>query len=67
MHGTEDEGIAVDVFLSVLAVKPTKPLDFDTRVKAVNHFRTLAEAESLAAANKRVVQHPEQAGWCGCR
>ena len=50
----EDEGIAVDVFLSVLAVKPTKPLDFDTRVKAVNHFRTLAEAEALAAANKRV-------------
>lgn len=50
----EDEGIAADVFLSVLAVRPTKPLDFDTRVKAVNHFRTLAEAEALAAANKRV-------------
>lgn len=50
----EDEGISADVFLSVLAVRPTKPLDFDTRVKAVSHFRTLAEAEALAAANKRV-------------
>lgn len=50
----EDEGISVDVFLAVLAVKPTKPLDFDTRVKAVNHFRSLTEAEALAAANKRV-------------
>ncbi|MGB0465932.1 MAG: glycine--tRNA ligase subunit beta [Pontibacterium sp.] len=50
----EDEGIAADVFLSVLAVKPTKPLDFDTRVKAVNHFRSLPEASALAAANKRV-------------
>lgn len=50
----EGEGIAVEVFLSVLAVKPTQPLEFDKRVKAVNHFRTLNEAEALAAANKRV-------------
>lgn len=50
----EDEGIAVEVFLSVLAIKPTKPLDFDTRVKAVNHFHSLTEAKALAAANKRV-------------
>ncbi|WP_432471433.1 glycine--tRNA ligase subunit beta [Amphritea sp. HPY] len=50
----EGEGIAVEVFLSVLAVKPTQPLEFDKRVKAVNHFRTLSEAEALAAANKRV-------------
>ncbi|MBY4677723.1 glycine--tRNA ligase subunit beta [Marinobacterium arenosum] len=50
----EEEGIPADVFLSVLAVRPTRPLDFDQRVKAVSHFRTLAEAEALAAANKRV-------------
>lgn len=50
----EDEQISADVFLSVLAVKPTKPLEFDARVKAVSHFRTLQEAEALAAANKRV-------------
>lgn len=50
----EGEGIAVEVFLAVLAVKPTQPLEFDKRVKAVNHFRTLTEAGALAAANKRV-------------
>ena len=50
----EDAGINAEVFLSVLALKPSRPLDFDRRVKAVNHFRSLAEAEALAAANKRV-------------
>lgn len=50
----EDAGINAEVFLSVLALKPSRPLDFDRRVKAVSHFRSLAEADALAAANKRV-------------
>ncbi len=50
----EDADINAEVFLSVLALKPSRPLDFDRRVKAVNHFRTLDEASALAAANKRV-------------
>ncbi|MBR8845700.1 MULTISPECIES: glycine--tRNA ligase subunit beta [Pseudoalteromonas] len=50
----QDEGISVDVIQAVLARRPTSPVDFDRRVKAVSHFRTLAEAEALAAANKRV-------------
>lgn len=50
----QDEGIEVDVIQAVLARRPTKPVDFDRRVKAVSHFRTLDAAESLAAANKRV-------------
>ncbi|MDY2946928.1 MAG: glycine--tRNA ligase subunit beta, partial [Mannheimia varigena] len=50
----ESEGIAVDVIQAVLARRPTKPADFDARVRAVSHFRTLDSAESLAAANKRV-------------
>ncbi|QIM67474.1 glycine--tRNA ligase subunit beta [Mannheimia granulomatis] len=50
----ESEGIAVDVIQSVLARRPTKPADFDARVRAVSHFRTLESAEALAAANKRV-------------
>ncbi|ODB34841.1 glycine--tRNA ligase subunit beta [Pseudoalteromonas sp. BMB] len=50
----QDEGIGVDVIQAVLARRPTSPVDFDRRVKAVSHFRTLAEAEALAAANKRV-------------
>ena len=49
----QDEGIAVDVIQAVLARRPTRPADFDARVRAVSHFRTLDSAEALAAANKR--------------
>lgn len=50
----QDEGFSVDVIQAVLARRPTKPADFDARVRAVSHFRTLEAAEALAAANKRV-------------
>lgn len=50
----QDEGIAVDVIQAVLARRLTRPADFDARVRAVSHFRTLDSAEALAAANKRV-------------
>ncbi|MCQ6492771.1 glycine--tRNA ligase subunit beta, partial [Vibrio parahaemolyticus] len=50
----KDEGFSVDIIQAVLARRPTKPADFDQRVKAVSHFRELEAAESLAAANKRV-------------
>ena len=50
----QDEGIAVDVIQAVLARRPTRPADFDARVRAVSHFRSLDSAEALAAANKRV-------------
>lgn len=49
-----DRGIKADVFDAVSAMSPSRPLDFDKRIKAVTAFRDLAEAESLAAANKRV-------------
>ena len=49
-----EKNINIDVIQAVLAKKPTAPLDFDKRIKAVNYFRGLAEAETLAAANKRV-------------
>ncbi len=49
-----DRGIAADTIDSVLALKPTNPLDFDRRVRAVQAFRELPEAEALAAANKRI-------------
>jgi glycyl-tRNA synthetase beta chain len=42
------------VIQAVQALAPKSPLDFDKRVTAVNHFRTLPEAAALAAANKRV-------------
>lgn len=50
----QDEGYAIDTIQAVLACRSTKPADFDARVKAVSHFRTLESAQSLAAANKRV-------------
>jgi glycyl-tRNA synthetase beta chain len=50
----EEQGINAEVYLAVHARRPTKPLDFDRRVKAVEAFRQLPEAQALAAANKRV-------------
>ena len=49
-----DRKVPVDVFDAVSALKPSRPLDFDRRIKAVSAFRSLPEAESLSAANKRV-------------
>ena len=50
----EDKGVSIDSYLAVVAVQPTQPLDFDKRVNAVNNFKALPQAASLAAANKRV-------------
>ena len=50
----QEQGIRVDVIQAVLALRPTKPADFDKRIQAVTHFLTLDGAESLSAANKRV-------------
>ncbi len=49
-----DEGVSNDTFESVLAINASKPLDFHHRLFAVTEFRKLAEADSLAAANKRI-------------
>jgi len=50
----DGQNISVDVYDAVMALKPTRPMDFNLRVLAVNDFRKLDEAESLAAANKRI-------------
>ncbi|MDH3317151.1 MAG: glycine--tRNA ligase subunit beta [Gammaproteobacteria bacterium] len=49
-----ERGVPVEVFLAVQARNPTRPFDFAKRVDAVNEFRKLPEAESLASANKRI-------------
>ena len=49
-----DKGIRPDVLDAVLSTKPTKPLDINNRLRAVDAFRQSVEAESLAAANKRI-------------
>lgn len=49
-----DQGIRYDEFDAVLATRPQRLTDFELRLKAVAEFRALPEAESLAAANKRI-------------
>ncbi|CAI8814836.1 glycine--tRNA ligase subunit beta [Methylocaldum szegediense] len=49
-----ERGVRHDEFEAVLAVRPSRLPDFDSRLKAVREFRQLPEAESLSAANKRI-------------
>ena len=49
-----DSGTSQDVFDAVAAVSPVSVADFEHRVRAVTDFRSLPEAEALAAANKRI-------------
>lgn len=50
----QEKNISTRVFDAVYALKPTDPYDFHKRILAVNAFRNLPQAESLAQANKRV-------------
>ncbi len=50
----EEQGISAEIYLAVHARRPTRPLDFEQRIRAVEAFRRLPAAEALAAANKRV-------------
>lgn len=50
----EDQNIPAEVFMAVSAKDLSQPLDFDQRIQAVHSFNQLPEAQSLAAANKRV-------------
>ncbi len=50
----QEQGYASDLFEAVLTRRPTRPGDFDRRLRALAAFRRLPEAESLAAANKRI-------------
>jgi glycyl-tRNA synthetase beta chain len=49
-----EEGVSMDLFQAVSEVEPQTLPDFDLRINAMADFRTLPEAESLAAANKRI-------------
>jgi glycyl-tRNA synthetase beta chain len=57
-----DKGYRADEFDSVIQVKPGQPLDFMLRLQAVQEFRQLPEAESLAAANKRIINILKKSG-----
>ncbi len=60
-----ERGVAPDVFEAVRACRPTRPADFDRRVRAVTVFRALPEAASLSAANKRLRNLLRQAEHAG--
>ena len=49
-----DAGLTTETFDAVMARQPTSLLDFDRRLAAVQTFARLEQAESLAAANKRI-------------
>ena len=49
-----DQGVSPQVFMAVAAVDTATLLDFSKRVQAVMTFQAMPEADSLAAANKRV-------------
>ncbi|APZ42014.1 glycine--tRNA ligase subunit beta [Acidihalobacter ferrooxydans] len=57
-----ERGIPADVVDAVLACRPTRLTDLDRRVQAVQAFRALPAAASLAAANKRIGNLLRQAG-----
>jgi glycyl-tRNA synthetase beta chain len=57
-----DQGTRTDVFDAVLARRPTRPVDFHQRLRAVTEFSQRPEAASLAAANKRIRNILRQAG-----
>jgi len=50
----KQEGVDTDVIIAVESRKPTKPRDFNQRVKAIAQFKLDPAAVALAAANKRV-------------
>jgi glycyl-tRNA synthetase beta chain len=57
-----DRGFEVDEVDAVLALQPTRFDDLVPRLKALQAFRALPEAEALAAANKRIRNILRQAG-----
>ena len=49
-----EQGVSVDTIQAVQAIHPHMPLDFDQRIRAVQTFSELPQAEQLADSNKRV-------------
>ncbi|RDI46486.1 glycine--tRNA ligase subunit beta [Aquicella lusitana] len=49
-----ESGVPADVFAAVAAIQITNPYDAYKRIKAVQSFKQLNEAEALSVANKRV-------------
>ncbi len=57
-----DPRLSVETFTAVQVREPSSLLDFDRRLAAVQTFARLEQAESLAAANKRIANILRKAG-----
>jgi glycyl-tRNA synthetase beta chain len=57
-----DAGLGAETFDAVMVRHPSSLVDFDRRLAAVQTFSRLDQAESLAAANKRIANILRQAG-----
>ena len=57
-----DAGLRTETFEAVMAREPASLVDFDRRLAAVQTFARLDQAESLAAANKRIANILRKAG-----
>jgi glycyl-tRNA synthetase beta chain len=57
-----DPGLKTETFDAVMVRQPSSLLDFDRRLAAVQTFARLEQAESLAAANKRIANILRKAG-----
>ena len=54
LEGSVQLPITTEMFDAVLANRPVSPLDFDARLRALDAFLKLSDAQALAAANKRI-------------
>ena len=54
LEGDAGRSVTTEMFDAVLASRPHSPLDIDLRLRALEAFLKLPEAESLSAANKRI-------------
>jgi glycyl-tRNA synthetase beta chain len=54
LEGETDRTVTTEMFDAVLASRTQSVLDIDVRLRALEKFLKMAEADSLAAANKRI-------------
>ncbi|BAN68004.1 glycine--tRNA ligase subunit beta [endosymbiont of unidentified scaly snail isolate Monju] len=57
-----DAGVSADIFEAVITVAPPDLADIEQRIRAVQAFLKLPEAEALIAANKRIGNILKKAG-----
>jgi glycyl-tRNA synthetase beta chain len=60
-----DSGISTEMFDAVLDRRPSSPLDFDARLRALVEFLRLPDAAALAGANKRIANILRKADGAG--